>query len=219
MHIIKKIMIKSKFIVIEGLEGAGKTNACICIKNLLKKNSIKNVLLVRQPGSTPIAEDIRRLIKKKFNDDNLIKETELLLMYAARIQLVEKKIKPALKNGIWVISDRHDLSSLAYQGGGLGIPKKIIYQLQSLFLNNFIPDLTIYLDVSPEIGLARALKRNPLDLIESRSLFFFKKTRRCYLEKSKLDKKTIIINANLNIKKVTQNITKKMLNWLNKQVI
>ncbi|AEO08700.1 thymidylate kinase [Buchnera aphidicola str. Ak (Acyrthosiphon kondoi)] len=212
-------MIKNKFIVIEGLEGAGKTHACMCVKNILNQFSIKNILLVRQPGSTPIAEDIRKLIKKKFDTDNLIKETELLLMYAARIQLFEKKIKPALKNGIWVISDRHDLSTLAYQGGGLGIKKKIITKLKSLFLHDFIPDLTIYLDVSPKIGLERALRRNPLDSIESRSLEFFKKTRKYYLKNVKLDQKTITINANLNIKTVTQNITKKILNWLNKKVI
>ncbi|QCI25789.1 dTMP kinase [Buchnera aphidicola (Sitobion avenae)] len=212
-------MIKNKFIVIEGLEGAGKTHACICIKNILKKNNIKKILLVRQPGSTPIAEDIRKLIKKKFDTDNLVKETELLLMYAARIQLVEKKIKPALINGIWVISDRHDLSSLAYQGGGLGIKKKIIAKLQSLFLYNVIPDLTVYMDVLPKIGLARALKRNSLDSIESRSLTFFQKTRNSYLKNIKEDKNIIKINANLNMSKVTQNITKKILNWLKKQVI
>jgi len=212
-------MIKNKFIVIEGIEGAGKTNACMCIKNILNKNNIKNILLVRQPGSTPIAENIRKLIKKKFNSDEFIKETELLLMYAARVQLVEKKIKPALKNGTWVISDRHDLSSLAYQGGGLGIKKNIITKLKSLFLNDFIPDLTIYLDVSPKIGLKRALKRSSLDRIESRSLEFFKKIRKSYLKNIELDKKTIKINANLNIKKVTQNITKKISQWLNKQVI
>lgn len=212
-------MIKNKFIVIEGLEGSGKTNACMCIKNILKQNHIKKILLVRQPGGTPIAEDIRKLIQKKFNTDNLVKETELLLMYAARIQLVEKRIKPALKNGMWVISDRHDLSSLAYQGGGLGIKKKIIYKLKSLFLHDIIPDLTVYMDVLPKTGLKRALKRNPLDLIESRSLTFFKKTRNSYLKNVKIDEKTITINANLNIQIVTQNITKKILHWLKKQVI
>jgi dTMP kinase len=212
-------MIKNKFIVIEGLEGAGKTHACICIKNILRKQNIRNILLVRQPGSTPIAEEIRKLTKKKFNKDNFIKETELLLMYAARIQLVEKKIKPALNNGMWVISDRHDLSSLAYQGGGLGIKKKIITQLQSLFFKNLTPDLTVYLDVSPKIGLSRAYKRNSLDQIESRSLEFFRKTRKSYLKNTEIKKNTITINANLNMKVVTHNLTKKILNWLNKQVI
>ena len=158
-------MIKSKFIVIEGLEGAGKTNASICIQHTLKEYNIKNIMLVRQPGSTPIAEKIRKLIKNNFHIEDFVKETELLLMYAARIQLVKKIIQPALKKGIWVISDRHDLSSLAYQGGGLGIKKKLINQLKYLFLKDFIPDLTIYLDVYPEIGLKRASKRSKLDRI------------------------------------------------------
>lgn len=212
-------MQKNKFIVIEGLEGAGKTNACICIKKILNQYNIKNIILVRQPGSTPIAEEIRKLIQKKFDTDNFIKETELLLMYAARIQLIETIIKPALKNGKWVICDRHDLSSLAYQGGGLGIKKTIITQLKNLFLKDFIPDLTIYLDISPKIGLKRALQRSPLDQIENRSLNFFKKARKIYLKNIKLNQKIIKINANLDLKTVTKNITKKMSNWLHKQVI
>lgn len=212
-------MQKNKFIVIEGLEGAGKTNACICVKNILSKYNINNVILVRQPGSTPIAEEIRRLIQKKFDTDNLVKETELLLMYAARIQLIETIIKPALKKGQWVICDRHDLSSLAYQGGGLGIEKIVIIKLKHLFLKSFMPDLTIYLDVSPKKGLKRALKRSPLDQIESRSLDFFKKARKIYLKNIKLNQNSITINANLDLKTVTKNITKKISNWLHKQVI
>ncbi|CAL4326412.1 dTMP kinase [Buchnera aphidicola] len=212
-------MKNNKFIVIEGLEGAGKTNASMCIKNTLNQKNIKNIILVRQPGSTPIAEKIRKLIKNKFDSDELTKETELLLIYAARIQLVKKIIKPALKNGMWVISDRHDLSSLAYQGGGLGIKKKIISQLKNLFLKDFVPDLTVYLDVAPKIGLKRALKRNTLDRIECRSLNFFKKTRKIYLKNISLDKKIIKINANLNIDTVNKNIEKKISNWLQKKNI
>ncbi|AEO08143.1 dTMP kinase [Buchnera aphidicola] len=212
-------MIKNKFIVIEGLEGAGKTHACIYIKNLLyTKYNIKKILLVRQPGSTKISEIIRKLIKKKYSE-NLTKETELLLMYAARIQLIKTKIKPALKKGIWVISDRHDLSSLAYQGGGLGIKKVIINQLKLLFLNNFTPDFTVYLDVCPKIGLKRALKRNSLDAIESRSLEFFTRTRKTYLKYIKLDKKSITINANENLQIVNKNIKKNISIWLKKQYI
>ncbi|ANZ22558.1 thymidylate kinase [Buchnera aphidicola (Diuraphis noxia)] len=212
-------MRKNKFIIIEGLEGAGKTNASICIKKILNKHHIVNVVLVRQPGSTPIAEEIRKLIKKKFDKDDLTKEAELLLMYAARVQLVEKKIKPALKTGKWVISDRHDLSSLAYQGGGLGINTIIINKLKSLFLKKCIPDLTIYLDVSPKIGLERVFKRSPLDRIESRSLKFFENVRKIYLKNIKNNQKFIKINANSDIKSVTKNITKKISNWLNTQVI
>jgi len=210
-------MIKNKFIVIEGLEGAGKSNASQCIQNTLKENKINNILLVRQPGSTLIAEEIRKIIKKDFHCENFEKETELLLMYAARIQLVKKIIKPALKKGKWVISDRHDLSSLAYQGGGLGIKKKIINKLKNLFFKKFTPDLTIYLDVCPEIGLKRALKRNQFDRIENRSLNFFKKTRKSYLKNIKRDKKIVKIDANVDIGIVTQNIKSQILKWLRKK--
>lgn len=211
-------MKNNKFIVVEGLEGAGKTNACISIKNILNKHNIRNILLVRQPGSTPISEEIRKLIKKN-HKEKIVKETELLLMYAARIQLLETKIKPALKSGKWVISDRHDLSSLAYQGGGLKINTRVIITLTNLFLKNFTPDLTIYLDVSPKIGLKRALKRKKLDAIESRSLEFFKKTRQIYLKNIKLNSKIIKINANSNIEIVNEKIINKMSNWLKKQVV
>lgn len=209
---------QNKFIVIEGLEGAGKSHACLYIKKILKKCNIENIILVRQPGSTQISEKIRNLIKKNSYSEKLTNEAELLLIYAARIQLVETIIKPALKNGMWVISDRHDLSSLAYQGGGLGIKKKLIIQLKNLFLKNFNPDLTIYLDVNPKIGLQRALKRHSLDRIESRSLKFFYKTRKAYLKNIKLDNKSIKINANFNIKIVMKTVKKQILNWLQKKV-
>ncbi|QIQ41375.1 MAG: dTMP kinase [Buchnera aphidicola (Aphis urticata)] len=209
-------MIKNKFIVIEGLEGAGKTHACTYVKKTLKKYNIKNVILVRQPGSTPVAEEIRKIIKTYYTE-RIIKETELLLIYAARMQLVETIIKPALKRGDWVISDRHDLSSLAYQGGGLGISENMINQLKNLLFKDFIPDLTLYLDVTPEIGLKRAFKRNSLDRIENRSLKFFKKTRKSYLNNVQFDKNVIKIDANLDIKNVNQNIKKQLLKWLQTQ--
>lgn len=213
-----KVMIKNKFIVIEGIDGSGKTNACIFIKKILNKKNIKKILLVRQPGSTHIAESIRNLIKKKFYNENMVKETELLLMYAARVQLIEKVIKPALKKGIWVISDRHDLSSLAYQGGGLNVNKKFINTLRKFLLGAFIPDLTIYLDVYPKIGLKRIYKRKVLDVIETRSLDFFTRVRKSYLKNIKLHN-NIIINANKNINTVHENIKHQLLKWLKNQII
>ncbi|MBZ2279606.1 dTMP kinase, partial [Buchnera aphidicola] len=134
-----------------GLEGSGKSNVCLFIKKILKQQKIQKIILVHQPGSTLVGEEIRKLIKTTKNIKTMKKEVELLLMYAARVQLVEEIIKPALKKNIWVISDRHDLSSLAYQGGGLGVNKKLIYTLKKLFLGNLKPDLTIYLDVLPTI--------------------------------------------------------------------
>ncbi|CAL4043284.1 dTMP kinase [Buchnera aphidicola] len=208
-------MNKGKFIAIEGIEGSGKTNTCIFISEILKKNNIKNIICVRQPGSTPIAEKIRHLIKKN-HKEKLINISELLLMYAARMQLVENVIKPALKKGTWVISDRHDLSSFAYQGGGNDIDIKKIFILHKILLGNFNPDLTFYLDIDPEIGLQRVHARGIPDRIEKNKLIFFIRTRDKYLELVGSDPNIITVNTNQKIKSVKEILKKKLKNWLKK---
>ena len=105
-----------KFIVIEGLEGAGKSSAIASVVTHLQAKGIQ-VETVREPGGTPLAESLRDLVKKKW-EEKVSPTTELLLMYASRVQLVDNIIKPALSKNRWVIGDRHDLSSRAYQGGG-----------------------------------------------------------------------------------------------------
>lgn len=95
------------------------------------------------------------------------------MLYAARVQLVETVIKPALARGCWVVGDRHDLSSQAYQGGGRGIDQQLMQSLRTLVLGEFKPSLTLYLDLDPEIGLQRARSRGELDRIEKQSLDFF----------------------------------------------
>ncbi len=95
------------------------------------------------------------------------------MLYAARVQLVETVIKPALARGAWVVGDRHDLSSQAYQGGGRGIDPQLMATLRDAVLGDFRPDLTLYLDVTPEVGLKRARARGELDRIEQESLDFF----------------------------------------------
>ena len=101
-----------KFVVIEGLEGAGKSSAISTCQNFFKAQSI-DLCSTREPGGTPVAEALRDVVKKPW-DEKLTSETELLLMYAARIQLVENVIKPALQKEQWVLGDRHDLSTQAY---------------------------------------------------------------------------------------------------------
>jgi dTMP kinase len=102
------------FIVVEGLEGAGKSSVIALIKAFLEGKGL-GVECVREPGGTPMAEAIRGCVKQTW-DEEVTQETELLLMYAARSQLVRNVIQPALKSNKWVIGDRHDMSSLAYQG-------------------------------------------------------------------------------------------------------
>ena len=136
------------------------------------------------------------------------------MLYAARIQLVDNVIKPALKMGKWVIGDRHDLSTQAYQGGGRQIDKVFIETLQAQVLGNFKPDLTLYLDVAPELGLMRARSRGQLDRIEQQSLPFFERIRQRYLQLAERDNTIVTIDANQSIEDVTAQIETILNSWL-----
>ncbi|WP_343128423.1 dTMP kinase [Buchnera aphidicola (Kurisakia onigurumii)] len=207
-------MIKSKFIVVEGIEGSGKTEACKIIYDYLYKYGITNTIIVREPGGTIISEKIRKLIISNYNDESLNKETELLLIYAARVQLVKKIIQPALKKGLIVIGDRHHLSSLAYQGGGLGINKKKIYSLKKMFIKTLNPHLTIYLDVDPKVGLSRVNQRGIKDRIENKSIKFFTKVRNTYLKLIKNCPTIITVNTMQKKNLVRNNLELIIKKWI-----
>ena len=183
-----------KFIVIEGLEGAGKSTAVSYVLDWLRSHGAAQLETTREPGGTPLAEKMRSIVKE-VHDEPLTIQAELLLMYAARVQLVENRIKPALAKGAWVVGDRHDLSSQAYQGGGRGIAPELIQQIKQAVLGDFAPDLTLYLDIDPAVGLQRARERGELDRIEQEALAFFQRTRARYLELARQDKKIHIIDA------------------------
>ena len=187
----------AKFIVIEGLEGAGKSTAVRHVEAWLRQQGITQIEKTREPGGTPLAERMRAIVKE-IHDEPLTIQAELLLMYAARVQLVETRIKPALRQGIWVIGDRHDLSSLAYQGGGRGIDEQLIRQIKQPVLGDFTPDLTLYLDIDPAIGLARARARGELDRIELEQQAFFERTRARYLALAERDPRIHVIDASQN---------------------
>ena len=203
-----------KFIVIEGLEGAGKTTAINTVARILKQHHISDLQFTREPGGTPIAEALRNIIKNGLDNEPLTDKAELLMLYAARIQLVDNVIKPALKMGKWVIGDRHDLSTQAYQGGGRQIDKVFIETLQAQVLGNFKPDLTLYLDIAPELGLMRARSRGQLDRIEQQSLPFFERIRQRYLQLAERDNTIITIDANKSIEDVTAQIEIILNSWL-----
>lgn len=184
----------SKFIVIEGLEGAGKSSAVRYVTDYLQRHGINRIECTREPGGTPLAERMRAIVKE-VHDERLTIEAELLLMYASRVQLVETRIKPALADGVWVVGDRHDLSSQAYQGGGRGIDAQLIGAIKQAVLGNFKPDLTLYLDIDPALGLQRARHRGELDRIELEKLSFFERTRTRYLELAAKDDSIVVIDA------------------------
>ncbi|KLU19479.1 thymidylate kinase [Proteus mirabilis] len=210
-------MNNSKFIVIEGLEGAGKTSAIQTVVDTLKDKGITNLAFTREPGGTPLAEKLRELIKQGIEGEKVTDKAELLMLYAARVQLIENVIKPALADGKWVIGDRHDLSSQAYQGGGRGLDKDLMLSLRNTVLGNFRPDLTLYLDLDPAIGLARARARGELDRIEKESMDFFYRTRERYQALAKDDDSIITIDASQAIDKVQADIRQILTAWLVQQ--
>ncbi len=203
-----------KFIVIEGLEGAGKTTAINTVARILKQSNIEDLQFTREPGGTPIAEALRNIIKNGLEYEPLTDKAELLMLYAARIQLIDNVIKPALKIGKWVIGDRHDLSTQAYQGGGRQLDSVLIETLQKQVLGDFKPDLTLYLDVDPKIGLMRAKSRGQLDRIEQQSILFFERTRQRYLELAMQDDTIVTIDASQSMNVVTQQIEDVLTAWL-----
>lgn len=205
----------SKFIVIEGLEGAGKTNAHNVIVATLKELGVTDLVFTREPGGTPLAERLRELTlnNKGIGDEIVTDKAEVLMFYAARVQLVETVIKPALSRGAWVIGDRHDLSTQAYQGGGRCIDQELLMALRNTVLGDFYPDLTIYLDVTPEVGLTRARARGELDRIEQESVDFFNRTRARYLELAAADSRIRTIDATQSLDEVSQDVRSAVLEW------
>lgn len=208
---------ESKFIVIEGLEGAGKTTARDTVVSELRRHGVENIVFTREPGGTVLAEKLRELIKQGVEGEPLTDKAEVLMLYAARIQLIENVIRPALASGAWVVGDRHDLSSQAYQGGGRGIDANLMRTLRDAVLGDFRPDLTLYLDLPPRIGLERARTRGALDRIEQESLDFFERTRRRYQELAAQDDTIVTIDASRSLPEVTQAIQRALQAWFSRR--
>lgn len=194
-----------KFIVIEGLEGAGKSSAIALVNDLIQQHIGQAPVCTREPGGTPLAEKMRDLVKIADETDPLCDEAECLLIYAARSQLIANVIKPALAKGQWVLGDRHNLSSLAYQGGGRGL-MPLVKAVSDACLGGFKPDFTLYLDIDPKLGLTRAANRGELDRIEQQAIEFFERARQTYLQLAAQDDSIVVIDASQPIDKVHQDI-------------
>ena len=192
-----------KFITIEGIEGVGKTTARNFIEQYLKGHQVEYVL-TREPGGTPIAEDVRQLLLKN-HDEIMSPDAELLLLFAGRAQNISQVIRPALQRGKWVVSDRFTDASFAYQGGGRNIPQKHIASLADWVQGDLQPHLTLLLDAPVEIALKRMAGRGEKDRIESEATAFFERVRQQYLSRAEqFSDRFHIIDATQGVNQVQQ---------------
>jgi dTMP kinase len=170
-----------KFITIEGAEGVGKSTNIHHIQQWLSARQIP-FIVTREPGGTALGEQLREVLLHGADIDN---KTELLLMFAARAQHLNEKIKPALAAGTWVICDRFTDSTFAYQGGGRQLNNNWIRTLELLVQENLQPDITFLLDAPVSVGMARAKSRNGRsDRIEAESMAFFERVRQGFLQRA-----------------------------------
>jgi dTMP kinase len=201
-----------KFITIEGIEGVGKTTNLQWIKQCLSEQGL-DVLTTREPGGTPLAEQIRELLLTP-RDDAMDPTAELLLVFAARAQHLEALIKPGLLAGRWVLCDRFTDATFAYQGGGRGLDRDKICKLESLVQQDLRPDLVILLDIDPQLGLSRARRRSEPDRFEQEAVAFFSRVRQAYLERAAEDPgRYLVIDASQSLADVQLSIRKGLLEF------
>ena len=198
-----------KFVSFEGIEGCGKTTQIALLSEYLKKHSIPHTI-TREPGGTAVGEGIRKILLTS-ETIHLTSASELLLFYASRSQNIQEMIKPALDRGEMVICDRYYHASMAYQGYGRGIPLDFIQKLTNLVCHPYRPDMTMLLDIEPEVGLARARTRNNARAdnegrFEAEDLEFYNKVRDGYLELASEDERIQIIYADRPIQAVHRHI-------------
>jgi len=205
-------MIKGTFITFEGSEGSGKSTQIELIKAYLRKKG-KKVLFVREPGGVAISEKIRHILLDVANKE-MGAECETLLYMAARAQLVEEVIKPALRQGRVVLCDRFLDSTVVYQGFGAGVDVKQIKSIGRFATQGITPDLTLVFDIPARIGLSR-IKR-PKDRIEARAIHFHNKVRNGYLKLAKSEPRRIsVIKVNKSKEAIHEIVKAKVSKILN----
>ena len=198
-------MERGKFITIEGIEGVGKSTNMATLVDCLEAAGHK-VLTTREPGGTPLAEDIRDILMNR-GDEPVPEIAEVLLMFAARSFNVNNVIVPALDAGTWVVCDRFTDSTRAYQGGGRGIPMDTIDRVADWVHGDTWPDVTILLDAPVEVGMERAGRRSEPDRFEQERYDFFERVRECYLQLAVSEpERFVIIDTTRSIEDVASDI-------------
>jgi len=196
---------RGRFITIEGTEGVGKSSNMAFIQQRLLAEGIE-VVVSREPGGTPLAEEIRELLLTK-RDEAVDATAELLLMFAARSQHLQQLILPALNRGAWVLCDRFTDATYAYQGGGRQLSMEKIALLENIVQGELRPDTVFVLDVDVELGLQRAAKRSEKDRFEDQQVEFFHRVRACYLQRAKENPgRYLMVDAGRDLPQVQEQI-------------
>ena len=194
-----------RFITLEGGEGAGKSSQIQVVKDYLEARGI-HVVVTREPGGTPVGQEIRNLLVSG-DKDKWSPLSETLLILADRAAHLERVIRPALADGKYVVCDRFFDSTRAYQGiaGGLGL--EVIHNLQQPVLGTTLPDVTLLLDIDPEKGLSRAQERGGDLRFESKTLAYHQTLRQAFLDFAKQEpERMVVIDADRDIEAVSTDI-------------
>jgi len=203
----------ARFITIEGGEGAGKSTAQQFLASKLISMGL-SVTLTREPGGTPLAEELRQTLLNPHGEVP-VEMAELLLLFAARAQHIAEVIKPALDRGEWVICDRFTDATYAYQGGARGMSVEVITQLEKMVQGALQPHQVILLDLPPEVGLERARARGELDRFEREPMAFYERVRSGYLGRVRtMPDRYTVIDASQDLQGVEDQLECVARGWL-----
>ncbi len=201
------------FITVEGGEGAGKSTNLDFVQQILEQSG-KRVVRTREPGGTPLGEEVRGLLLGH-REEGMDSSTELLLMFAARAEHLQRVIRPALQRGDWVLCDRFTDASYAYQGGGRGLDTEPVRILENLVQGSLRPDMTLLLDLPVETGLSRAGQRSVPDRFEQEDLDFFQRVRAAYRDRAAAESRRFrVVDASLDLEQVQEQIQRIMISFL-----
>ncbi len=211
---------RGKFITVEGQDGAGKTTSMVFVERLLGEREI-DAVVTREPGGTQLGEKLRCLILEghELHIDSL---AELLMIFAARAQHLTETIEPALSKGIWVLCDRFTDATFAYQSAGRGLPWSDVEILENMVQGSLRPDLTLLIDVDPEIGRIRASQRRQTapDRFETEEKEFKSNVRRAYLDLARMHPERIrIVDGTLSLNEVEKQVIDIVGRYLEESVI
>ena len=194
----------SKFITFEGMDGAGKSTHLAWFADALRQRGLE-VVVTREPGGTPLGEQLREILLNQAMSAG----TEAMLMFAARMEHIEQVIKPALRAGKWVVSDRFSDASFAYQGGGRGFDWNKLKQLEQWVHGDLQPDLTLFFNVPVEVARQRLANNSSLDRFEQEQADFFERVRAGYHKRVQENpQRYAVIDAAKTLNEVKQQLEK-----------